>query len=176
MHENETPESIQRQCRDPGDRVVRHYTKPEGMDWLLGWALASSIFRSLLGAGHWQQQPSAATEYRCAVDQCCAPSTLHPNGGSGLTVEFWPHFLLLLFFFFPCTIFWVTTQESQWKNGFTVAGCQRSPGLGRELGATALVQVADGWEIVILLKRESQTAQPGAQLVSPPQGTIAHFP
>lgn len=95
------------------------------------------------------------------------PSTRHPNGGSGLTVEFWPRFLFLSSFF-PHTIFWVTAQESQWKNGFSVAGGQRSPGLSREWGATPLVQVADGWEIVILLKRQSQTAQPGAQPVPPP--------
>lgn len=47
MHENETPKSIQRQCRGPGDRGVQCYTFPGGIVWLLGWALASSIFRSL---------------------------------------------------------------------------------------------------------------------------------
>lgn len=80
MHENEMPKSIWRQCRDPGDRGVQCYTHPGGIDWLLGWALASSIFRSL-GAGHWQYEYSARAEYRCALDQCS------PNRGSGLTSE-----------------------------------------------------------------------------------------
>lgn len=69
MHENEMPESIWRQCRDPGDRGVQCYTHPGGIDWLLGWALASSIFRSL-GAGHRQYEHRAGAEYRCALDQC----------------------------------------------------------------------------------------------------------
>ncbi len=83
MHENEMPKSIWRQCRDPGDRGVQCYTHPGGIEWLLGWVLASSIFRSL-GTGHWQYEYRARAEYRCALDQCS------PNRGSGLTSKSQP--------------------------------------------------------------------------------------
>lgn len=84
MDENKMPESIWRQCRDPGDRGVECHSHPEGIDWLLGWALASSIFRSL-GAGHWQYEHTARAEYRCALDQ------RSPNRGSGHTSQSQTH-------------------------------------------------------------------------------------
>lgn len=84
MDENKMLESIWRQCRDPGDRGVECHSHPGGIDWLLGWVLASSIFRSL-GAGHWQYEHTARAEYRCALDQ------RSPNRGSGHTSQSQTH-------------------------------------------------------------------------------------
>lgn len=87
--------SIWRQCTDPGERRVWCYTPLGGIDWLLGWALASSIFRSL------------------AIDNMRAELRLNTDvlWTNGPQIEGQDSRSRS----YSC-IFWVTAQERKWKN------------------------------------------------------------